>query len=299
MKLGRPIVNWLYGHSYRGALRRRKIYPPRGEFKELINVPYIEGDNDPQHSFDVYYANENKKNICLIDIHGGSYIFGEHLDNYPFCYAFVREGFDAVNIDYQVNDGTRNIRDSISDILKCLTYVVEHLKELGLENDRIVITGDSAGGHFALLCAELLCDEKYAAELGYKLPKVDLMACLVNCPVYDFANLKNGWLSNSGAKRMFGPDHKDPNYFNELCPKLHIDSLKAPLFTSTCSQDFLRNHSLMLQEDMKDRNLTFKFFDIQSKRKGIGHVHNVLHPEYEESILVNNAMMDFVLSLKH
>ena len=81
MKLGKGIVNWLYGHSYRGALRRRKHYPPHGEFKETINIPYIEGDTNPQHSFDVYLANENRNNICLIDIHGGSYIFGEHFDN--------------------------------------------------------------------------------------------------------------------------------------------------------------------------------------------------------------------------
>ncbi len=299
MKLGKGIVNWLYGHSYRGALRRRKHYPPHGEFKETINIPYIEGNVNPQHSFDVYLANENRNNICLIDIHGGSYIFGEHLDNYPFCYYFVKRGFDAVNIDYEVNDGSRDIRDSISDIVKCLNYVFSHLKELGLENDKFVIAGDSAGGHFALLMSELFNDEKYAAELGYSLPKVKIMACAVNCPVYDFASLKDGWLSNSGAKRMFGPNHKDPKYFSELCPRLHIDSLKMPVFVSTCAKDFLRSHTLLLKKDMEEKGHPFSFIDIASKRKGIGHVHNVLHIEYEESIQVNDAMIDFILGLKH
>ena len=296
MRLGKFIINILYRNSYKSTLKRRPHYPPHGEFKELINIPYIEGDDNPLHSFDVYQANENRNNICFIDIHGGSYIFGEHKDNYPFCYYFVKRGFDAVNVDYIVNDGkTRSVYDTIDDIVKCLNYVFSHLKELGLENDKFVLTGDSAGGHFALLMAELLSDEEYAAKLGYKFPKIPLLAVAVNCPVYDFAHIKDGWLANSGAKRMFGPRHKEENYFLNLCPKAHIDSLRCPIFTSTCTKDFLRSHSLLLQEDMKTRSNKFGICDIASKRKGIGHVHNVLHPEYEESIIVNDAMIDFVL----
>ena len=300
MKLGRFLIKFFNKLSDDETRKRRKKYPPHGEFEETKNIPYIEDDDNPQHSFDVYLANDNRNNICIIDIHGGAYIFGEHKDNWPFCYDFVKKGFDAVNVDYRPNDGTRSVKDSITDIIKCLNYVFDHRKELGLSKDKFVITGDSAGGHFALLIAELFGDEKYAAKLGYKMPNMDVVACLVNCPVYDFANLKEENFTEAGALRMFGPKHKNKNYFTDICPKTHAKSLHMPLFVSTCTQDFIRKQSLMLIADMKKReDIKFVYLDIKSKKNDVGHVHNVLLPNLEESKQVNDAMREFVLSLLH
>ncbi|MBO4856232.1 MAG: alpha/beta hydrolase [Bacilli bacterium] len=298
MKLGKFLIKFFNKLSDDETKKRRKHYPPHGEFEETINIPYIEGDYNPQHSFDVYLANDNRNNICLIDIHGGAYIFGEHKDNWPFCYNFAKQGFDVVNVDYKTNDGTRSVKDSINDIVKCLNYVYEHRKELGLAKDKFVITGDSAGGHFALTLAELFGDEKYASKLGYKTPNMDVLAVLVNCPVYDFANLKDENFTEAGAKRMFGPKYKNKNYFVDICPKTHLKSLHMPLFVSTCTQDFIRKQSLMLIADMKKReDIKFSHIDIKSKKKDIGHVHNVLLPKLAESQQVNDAMRDFILEI--
>lgn len=300
MKLGRFLIKLLNTISDNETRKRRKHYPPHGEFEETINIPYIEGDLNTEHSFDVYLANDNRNNICLIDIHGGAYIFGEHKDNWSFCYTFAKQGFDVVNVDYCPNDGTRSVKDSITDVVKCLNYVYEHRKELGLDKDKFILVGDSAGGHFALILAELFCDEKYAAKLGYKMPNMDLLAVLVNCPVYDFANLKEENFTEAGAKRMFGPKYKNKNYFTDICPKTHLKSLHLPLFVSTCTQDFIRKQSLMLISDMKKRDdIKFAYVDIKSKKKDIGHVHNVLLPKLPESKQVNDAMRDFILELIH
>ena len=300
MKLGRFLIKLLNMLSDNETKKRRKNYPPHGEFEEMINIPYVEGTFNPEHSFDVYLANDNRNNICVIDIHGGAYIFGEHKDNWSFCYTFAKQGFDVVNVDYKPNDGTRSVKDSISDVVKCLNYVYAHRKELGLSKDRFVITGDSAGGHFALLLAELFSDEKYAARLGYEMPKLDVAACLVNCPVYDFANLKEEHFTEAGALRIFGPKYKNKNYFTDICPKTHLKSLKMPLFVSTCTQDFIRKQSLMLISDMKKReDIKFAYVDIKSKKKDVGHVHNVLLPKLPESKQVNDAMRDFILEIIH
>ena len=79
MKLGKFLIKLLNMLSDNETKKRRKHYPPHGEFEETINIPYIEGSFNPQTSFDVYLANDNRNNICVIDIHGGAYIFGNDM----------------------------------------------------------------------------------------------------------------------------------------------------------------------------------------------------------------------------
>ena len=290
-KIGRLVMNILKRNSYKGCVQRRKEFAPYGHFQnEKINIPY-KNDNNPQHTFDVILADSPRKNVCVIDIHGGAYIFGEHQDNYWFASKFVEKGYDAVIVDYEPNDGTMDTKDLVDDIADNLNYVFSHLQELGLDKDNFVITGDSAGGHFALLMSELLLDQEYAKSLGYSFPKVNLIACLVNCPVYDFAHISDGNLTRSGKKRMLGPNY---DKLEDLCPKIHIKSLTCPVFVSTCTQDFLRAQSFLLEKDMKEQGNVFQLLDIESKEKHVGHVHNVLHPEHHLAIKVNEAMMKFI-----
>lgn len=292
MKLNRLIVNILKINSYKGAVKRRKKYPPYGQFKkERINVPYID-DGNPQHTFDVIYAEENRKNCCIFDIHGGSYIFGEHMDNYIFAAEFVKEGYDVVTVDYEPNNGKMSTRDLISDVVKCLNYVFKHAKELELDQDCFAITGDSAGGHFALTLSQLILDKEYAKEAGFEFPEVNMIACLANCPVYDFVNIAKGNLSKSGAKRLFGPEYNDIKAFELFSPKVHIDSLTCPLFVSTCKKDFLKGESYHLKKDMEGRPNIFKFIDLDEE--DTGHVHNVLHPEHPLGHLINMEMVKFL-----
>lgn len=295
MKVGRFIINILKKQNLKGIKKRRENYPPHGEFKEFINIPYID-DGNLQHTFDIYLANkENRRNICVIDIHGGAYIFGEHQDNYPISYFFLKNGFDVINVDYQPNDGKRDTKDLTDDIAKCLNYAFTHLKDYGLENDRFVITGDSAGGHFCLMFTEALLDEEYAKELGYKFPKIDLVCALANCPVYNFVDIGPGGMTRSGQKRMFGPHYNDKNALALLSPKVHIKSLTCPLFISTCKNDFLRLQTLELDADLKRLGgYTYELMDIDSDDPKVGHVHNIIDLELPESQKVNEAMVKFV-----
>lgn len=293
MKFGRFIVNFLKYTSQKGTNKRRKTYPPISLFEHRLDIPYI-NDHNREHTFDIFYGDKNKKKKCLIiDIHGGAYIFGDHYDNYPFSFFFTKEGFDIINIGYRINNGKLSIMDQIDDIAKCIEYIFTHKKELNIDYPNMVITGDSAGGHLALLFAELINDSKLANELGYKFSNHDLIAVLTNCTVYDFTNIKDNGLSNSGMKRMFGESYIEVD-FTKLCPKTHINSLKAPVFASTCKKDFLRKQSLMLMKDLEDRNHDFEFLDINSDNKHVGHVHNVLNLDIKESKEVNQKMIDFI-----
>ena len=71
---------------------------------------------------------------------------------------------------------------------------------------------------------------------------------------------------------------------------------KAPIFLSTCKNDFVRAESMLLLEDLKDKH-EYQFIDIDSDKKEVDHVHNVVKINLEESKQVNNAIVAFVDNL--
>lgn len=292
MKTGRISLNLIKAIINRSIVKRRKSYPPH-TFREKTNIPYID-DGNKQHTYDIYLANEeNRKHVCIIDIHGGAYILGQHLDNYPFACEMLKEGFDVVLLDYQLNNGKIDTLDLLKDCAANLRHLFENLKEYDLDKDRFVLSGDSAGGHFALLLSEAIINKETASIIGLDLPEIDLKAIMVNCPVYDFEHLGNGVLSDSGMKRMLGPRFNDTEHLKTLSPKTYIKSINIPLFVSTCKHDFIRPEPLKLNEDMKDKK-GYAFLDIDSDNKQVDHVHNVTKPQLEESKTVNNAMARFL-----
>ena len=292
MKFGRIILALLRRNVDKGVEKLRKAQPPHGEVKEWLNV-FADPSGDPFLTYDVYQGKAPRKNILIVDIHGGAYMCSDHGANYPFCLEFAREGFDVASLDYRRNNGKIDTIDQFQDIAKGFNHLFAHLSDYGLERQPVVLTGDSAGGHFALLLAEALLNPRLAKELGVELPRIDLKAVLVNSPVYDFVPCGENALTKGARKRMFGPRYADKMLRMLLSPREHIADLAIPLFLSTCNQDFLRGEAMLLKEDFEKTGRRFGFLDIESKDPHVNHVHNVTQPWLKESKQVNQAMMDF------
>ncbi len=295
MKIGRFPLNILKFkiEKENGRKVKKVFFDPK--YRPHRDISYID-DGLEAHKFDLYFTPIKPKKCLVIDIHGGAYIFGHRQENYVFGTVFLDAGYDFVATDYIVNDGKRDTLDLIDDNIKCICYIVNHLKELGLSEDyKIAITGDSAGGHLALTIAELFLDKKYQKTLGYDLPDINLIGVMVNCPVFNYVPLAKDSLSTSGMKRMFGPNAYDKEERKKVCPKVHIDSLTVPLYASTCRNDFLRNsESLSLKNTMDKRSTKFIFVDQDIEDKKIGHVHNILDITTDAAKEVNNGMITFL-----
>lgn len=296
MKAGRILLGVLIHTVKDDVRRRRKLYPPHGLYTEYLNIPYID-DGSHYHKYDVYLAKERHKKACIIDVHGGAYMFSTHSDNYYIGTKMLQRGFDFVTIDYLPNDGKRDTYDLVSDCVKNINHLFEHLSDYDLQNDSFFIMGDSAGGHFALLLTELFNNKKLQKELNLILPDVKIKGVLVNSPVYDFAHVGDGKLMRPAMKRMFGKNYSLEK-MEQLSPKTHIESLiDTPIFLSTCKNDFLRSESLKFKADLDERKVGFKFIDMYTNQANVVHVHNVIYPEMYESKYVNHAMVDFMISL--
>ena len=118
---------------------------------------------------------------------------------------------------------------------------------------------------------------------------------LINCPAYDFGAFGSAEAYSDGFKKWFvGPRFKDRAYLETLSPRTFIGSLEAPLFLSTCTNDFIRSQSLLIKEDCDALGKAITFVDITSDDKKVGHIHNVTSLDLPESREVNEAMVTFL-----
>lgn len=294
MKVNRLVLNLLAQSIVRSSNKRNKGTIIDEKYKEFLNIPYID-DGDTKHMYDVYKADDDKRNnICIIDIHGGAYMFGDKKHNYKFGLFFLDKGFDFIAIDYIPNKGKRDTSDIVSDCMTCIEHIYNHRSEYGLENSRFVLTGDSAGGHLALLMSEMLEHKEIGKELGLNVPDFVPVCTLVNCPAYDYETLGEGLMTKGARKRMFG-SNIDPEYMRKYSPKTYIKDFSLPLLLSSCKNDFVGAESKKLDLDMKEKNNVYKYVYIDSDNPEVDHVHNVIKPDIEESVYVNSEMVKFIL----
>ncbi len=261
--------------------------------EKKLSIPYVDGGTSEQ-VMDIYYAAPGvRKDAVLIDIHGGFYIAGKRENNRGFASVFLREGYDVVLLEYRVNNGITDVSDELADCAAALDYLTAHSQELNLNKDRMFLTGDSAGGHLALYMAE--ASEDTSMPIRPKTFKT--RGVMLNCPAYDFASFAEGsGFSKSALAWFIGPRYKDRQYLETLSPRSFIGSYSGPLFVSTCTHDFIRSQALLIKSDCDSLGRTVDFIDIdiESEDRRVGHVHNVINKDLQESKEVNTRMLEFM-----
>ncbi|MBP5332688.1 MAG: alpha/beta hydrolase [Bacteroidales bacterium] len=261
------------------------------DYEGRIDVPYVEVGN-PAQMLDIFYAPADvRKDAALVDFHGGFYVAGQKEGNRAFASAFLKEGFDVVLVSYRLNDGTLDVSDELADCAAAADYVTVHAGELGLNKDRMFVTGDSAGGHLALYIAEGSEDHSLPVHPEHFAP----LGALLNCPAYDFAAYSDAEMYARSFKEWFlGPRYEDREWMKAMSPRTHLGSYSGPLFVSTCTNDFIRGESLKLKADCEAAGRPITFVDIESDDKKVAHVHNVTSIDLPESRTVNAAMVEFM-----
>ena len=258
---------------------------------KCIGVPYVENGAAAQ-VVDIYYADKAiRKDAVLIDIHGGFYVGGMRQNNRPFASVFLKEGYDVVLLEYRLNDGVLDVSDELRDCAAALDYLSVHAEELGLNKDRMFLTGDSAGGHLALYMAE--------GSENRTLPvHTDSFVCkgaLLNCPAYDFATFADAeGFADSALEWFIGPNYQDKEWMRAMSPRTYFSDYSGPLFVSTCTNDFIRQQSLILKADCEKLERPLEWVDIESDDRAVGHVHNVVNQDLPESRTVNEKMVAFM-----
>jgi len=91
------------------------------------------------------------KRPCFLSIHGGGWTGLSPRRQYPAAAHFATRGMVGISVEYrlvQKHSGS-TVFDCVKDGRSAVRYVRAHAAELGVDPQRIIVNGGSAGGHIA------------------------------------------------------------------------------------------------------------------------------------------------------
>jgi acetyl esterase/lipase len=92
-----------------------------------------------------------KKRTAVVWIHGGGWTGGITETFFPHARYFACRGAVGFCIHYRLvkADGSVMVGDCLADCKSAIRYIREHAAELGIDPNKIIVLGESAGGHLA------------------------------------------------------------------------------------------------------------------------------------------------------
>ncbi|MEX0667860.1 MAG: alpha/beta hydrolase, partial [Acidimicrobiia bacterium] len=183
----------------RAAVSARTLGPERAAaalWEKLTGWPYripegIERITEVEYgiglTLDVYRSRvpRNGKTPCLVYVHGGSWGGGDPRRVFrTVVHHLATRGWAVVTIRYPLSP-TATFPDHVIGVNQALHWVkTEGVEAFGLDADRIVVAGGSAGAHLASLA---VLSNGYH-QPGFESADTSVKAAIVLYGIYDFVN---------------------------------------------------------------------------------------------------------------
>ena len=251
---------------------------PEG-IKEINDLSYID-DGKWEHLLDVYYPekSENEKLPVIIDVHGGGWMYGDKdLNKFYNLYVAAR-GFCVFSMSYTLVPNCPDPAHQLREVMTALKWIKENLKNYPCDENKIMLTGDSAGGMLAGFASALLTDAHLREVYGTVDPQLKLNALALTSPV-PYMNI-GGWLGFY-TKKMWGKDYKKKPTYNYMNLDQMIKNADIPpTFMVTSGGDFLgHDQTHRAAKDFKAKGIEVMLKDWGPvDGKELPHVFSVLQP---------------------
>lgn len=129
---------------------------PRGLIER--NVAYGSNPDTPDDVrlyADIMHPPEDvaRSGLALIYVHGGGWAYGQrNISKFPYFRQLSSQGHLIMDIDYTLNPKT-SVPGMAMDVKRAIIWLKTNAKRYQINPDRIVLAGQSAGGHLSLLAA--------------------------------------------------------------------------------------------------------------------------------------------------
>ena len=155
-------------------------------------IEYYEPKPDTKLGLHVFYPenhNAKDKRTCVVFFYGGGWVSGDPSQFYGYSKYLASRGIVAISAQYRnkkFNKATP--KQCVEDGREAIRYIREHAKELGVDPNKIIAGGGSAGGHVA---ASIAMCTTIDANPQSKIKSIPNGLILLN-PVYNNAQ-KGGY----------------------------------------------------------------------------------------------------------
>ncbi|NCC88612.1 MAG: alpha/beta hydrolase, partial [Clostridia bacterium] len=97
---------------------------------------------------DVYYIKGDAPRPVFVNVHGGGYVCGDKRYRSGIARLIAARGWFVINVNYRLAPKYK-YPASTEDVINSLNFVNTLKDKYHLDLDKIVLSGDSAGGYYA------------------------------------------------------------------------------------------------------------------------------------------------------
>jgi acetyl esterase/lipase len=127
-----------------------------GGYRLLPDITYLRaGGIDLK--LDLYQARDSAPTPTLIYIHGGGWTNGSKESSALTFLPYLEMGWSVVNVEYRMAD-VAHAPAAVEDCRCALRWIYRNAERYNFDISRIVVTGNSAGGHLALTTGMVTAD---------------------------------------------------------------------------------------------------------------------------------------------
>ncbi len=298
MGISEKLLVGFWKITEKGDCQRIARQQPPADVQVISDLSYID-DGERRHLLDIYLPVSYQGELpVIIDIHGGGWMYGYKEINKHYNMFLATRGFAVVSINYGLSPDY-NYRMQIQDCFSAFHWLDQNASKYPLDMRNVFLTGDSAGGHLAALCCEIMGRDDLPSIFDVELPSFEIRAAAFTCGAFSMPHLLskiNVPLARSYARFILGSDMRDStrNYYSNAVSLLDVAKM-PPIYLSSSEQDFIGFETRKFCKKLDELNMPYKLhFWPKGKQHTLPHVFNIIEPDYPESIITNIEMTDFL-----
>lgn len=204
------------------------------------NITYLRASGQ-ELKLDVYrpWRDSTARLPVVLNFHGGGWVAGNRESRALAALPYLQMGFAVVNVQYRLAN-VALAPAAVEDTLCALQWVGRNAERYRFDLERVVTTGDSAGGHLALATAMIPPDSPFANQCAFTegswsgpyrnaAPKVKAVVNWYG--ITDVADMLQGPNIRSYAVGWFGSLPGRLALAKELSPLSHVRAGGPAVFT--------------------------------------------------------------------
>ncbi len=276
------VLLWRHIFESGDAKRIAKQHPDISMLELLKDIPY-DDDGDQGHLFDIYKRKDGSKDDpVMINIHGGGLFASYKEVNRHFNYEIAKMGYTVVSLSYRRVPET-DLWHQVDDIMKALRYIKAHAEELGINLEKLYLSGDSAGALLTFFALALNNNEKLQKEFGIEGSFLDIKAAAMISIMLETQRKDILFSLNSVICSKEDKGKAYEKYLRK--PSLMLAEGKLPpIVQFTSIEDMIRKDSLEFNKLLEKYGNEHAFYEYaKGTERQLVHVFSVMYPDYPES----------------
>ena len=255
------------------------------QYQVTPNITYIVANNY-EAKLDIYHRRDTSPQPTLIYIHGGGWVGGTKESSQMHFMPWLEMGWTVVNVEYRL--GRVSLAPAaVEDCLCALRWIGNHAKDYHIDTGRLVVTGDSAGGHLALTTG--MIPETAGLDRQCPGPPLPRIAAIVNWyGITDVVDLLDGPNRKTYAVAWLGSVPNREEIARRVSPLTYVREGLPPVLTIHGDADptVPYTHALRLKEALTKAGVANQLLTIP------GGKHGGFTPE--ERVRIYTAIREFL-----